>query len=143
VDPPVCAVYANPDINADGQDEIAIATKQGASMTFFELYEATHTADGWGLNPFVDAKDFPVNFGEGASAANVAGTYCDDTSGQRRLVAWEATTSDGSSYDVAENFYQVRDGSLVSESSHHLTSPANDLPLSGLAGCGGSIRPWD
>jgi hypothetical protein len=143
VDPPVCTAWANPDINGDGQDEIAIATEKQASMTFFELYEATHTADGWALNPFVDAKDLPVTLGEGASADNVAGTYCDVTSGRRRLVAWEATTSDGSSYDVTETFYQVQDGSLVSTGPHHLTSPANELPLSGLAGCGGSIRPWD
>jgi hypothetical protein len=136
-DPSTCFVWANPDIDGDGQDEIAIATAEGASTTSFELYEATHTADGWGLNPYVGDDTMPLRFDEGGSATHQAGVYCDDSTGSRRFVSWEATSSDGSMYDATETFYQVQDGSLVSTSPHHLSAPAGNLPPSGLAGCGG------
>jgi hypothetical protein len=141
VDPPVCAVWANPDIDGDGQDEIAIVTAQGASTTSFELYEATHTSNGWGLNPFIDDKtSLPMSFPDGGSVTHIAGEYCDDSADGRRFVSWEATSSDGSTYDVTENIYTVQDGSLTTLPPNHLTSPADALPPSGFAGCGGSIQ---
>jgi hypothetical protein len=139
-DPSTCFVWANPDIDGDGQDEIAIVTAEGASTTSFQLYEATHASQGWALNPYIGDDGMPLRFDEGGSATHLAGTYCDDTSGERRLVAWDATTSDGSTYGVFETFFQVRDASLLSTAPHHLMSQADDLSPAGLAGCGGSIQ---
>jgi hypothetical protein len=138
-DPSTCFVWANPDINGDGQDEIAIVTAQGASTTSFELYDATHGSQGWALNPYVGDDGMPLRFEEGGSATHQAGTYCDDTSGSRRFVSWEATSSDGSTYDITETFYNVA-GSLVALAPHHITSDAQGLPPTGFEGCGGSIQ---
>jgi hypothetical protein len=73
-EPPVCTAWANPDINGDGQDEIAIVTAQGASTTSFELYNATHGSQGWALNPYVRDDGMPLRFEEGGSATHQAGT---------------------------------------------------------------------
>jgi hypothetical protein len=139
-DPSTCFVWANPDIDGDGQDEIAIVTAEGASTTSFELYEAKPSSVGWGLNPNIGDDGMPMRFDEGGSVTHFAGTYCDDSSGSRRFVSWEATSSDGSTYDVTETFHEVRDGSLVALAPHHLTAAAADLPPHDLDGCGGTIQ---
>ncbi len=139
-DPSTCFVWANPDIDGDGQDEIAIATAEGASTTSFELYEAKQMGTGWGLNPYFGDDSMPLRFDEGGSATHLAGTYCDDTSGARRFVSWEATSSDGSTYDISETGYELHDGSLIALAPHHLTAGAEALPPHGLDGCGGTIQ---
>jgi hypothetical protein len=138
-DPSACFVYANPDIDGDGQDEIAIVSAQGASTTSFELYEATHTDAGWGLNPFIGGDGMPMRFDEGGSATHQAGTSCDDSSGSRRFVSWEATSSDGTTFDVTETRY-VLSGSLTASSPSRFTAAADSLPSHELDGCGGTIQ---
>jgi hypothetical protein len=139
VDPPVCVAWANPDINDDGQDEIAIVTAQGASTTSFELYNATHGSQGWALNPYVGDDEMPLRFDEGGSATHQAGTYCDDSTGLRRFVAWEATSSDGTTFDVTETPYAIQ-GALTASTQRHITATADSLPPTDLSGCGGSIQ---
>jgi hypothetical protein len=138
-DPSACFVYANPDINGDGQDEIAIVSAQGASTTSFELYEAKQTASGWGLNPYVGGDTMPLRFDEGGSATHQAGTYCDDSTGLRRFVSWEATSSDGTTFDVTETPYVIQDA-LTASTERHFTASADALPPHDLDGCGGSIQ---
>jgi hypothetical protein len=139
-EPPVCAAWANPDINGDGQDEIAIVVAQGASTTSFELYDATHGSQGWALNPYVGDDDMPLRFDEGGSATHLAGTYCDDSTGLRRFVAWEATSSDGTTFDVTETPYAIQEALTASTQRHFTTMSADGLPRHDLDGCGGSIQ---
>jgi hypothetical protein len=138
-EPPVCTAWANPDVNGDGQDEIAIVIAQGASTTSFELYDATHGSQGWALNPYVGDDDMPLRFDEGGSATHLAGTYCDDSAGLRRFVAWEATSSDGTTFDVTETPYAIQEA-LTASTQRHFTASADTLPPSDLSGCGGSIQ---
>jgi hypothetical protein len=143
-DPSACFVYANPDINGDGQDEIAIVSAQGASTTSFELYEAQHDPQGWGLVPFIDITGMPQQFAEGGPVTEVEGTYCHDVGGERHLVSWDATTSDGTSYDLTEDPWTIGqrgDGALtIVTSPSRSTVTANQLPPDGLDGCGGTIQ---
>jgi hypothetical protein len=81
----------------------------------------------------------PLRFDEGGSATHLAGTYCDDSSGLRRFVAWEATSSDGTTFDVTETPYVIQDR-LTASQERHFTATADTLPPSGLSGCGGSIQ---
>jgi hypothetical protein len=138
-EPPVCTAWANPDVNGDGQDEIAIVIAQGASTTSFELYDATHGSQGWALNPYVGDDDMPLRFDEGGSATHLAGTYCDDSTGLRRFVSWGATSSDGTTFDVTETPYAIQEG-LTASTQRHFTATVDALPPSDLAGCGGSIQ---
>jgi len=138
-DPSACFVYANPDIDGDGRDEIAIVSAQGASTTSFELYYATHGSQGWALNPYTGDDGMPLRFEEGGSATHQAGTYCDDSSGLRRFVSWEATSSDGTTFEVKETPYAVQEG-LTSSTQRLATAPADALPPHDLDGCGGSIQ---
>jgi hypothetical protein len=138
-DPSACFVYANPDINGDGQDEIAIVSAQGASTTSFELYEAKQTGSDWGLNPYIGDDGMPLRFDEGGSATHQAGTYCDDSSGSRRFVSWGATSSDGTTFDVTETRHVVSE-SLTASSPSRFTASADSLPPNALDGCGGTIQ---
>jgi len=143
-DPQTCFVSANPDIDGDGQDEIAIVTAQGASTTSFELYEAQHGSQGWALVPFIDDQGMPKAFVEGATATEAHGAYCDEATGSRRLVRWDATSTDGTSYDVKEFAQKVtqQEGalSMTDLAPTTRTVTVGDLPPSGLEGCGGSIQ---
>jgi len=138
-DPSACFVYANPDINGDGQDEVAIVGAQGASTKSFELYNATNGSQGWALNPYIGGDGMPLHFDEGGSATHQAGTYCDDSTGLRRFVSWEATSSDGTTFDVTETPYAIQEG-LTASTQRHLTASADALPPHDLDGCGGTIQ---
>jgi hypothetical protein len=138
-DPSACFVLANPDINGDGQDEIAIVSARGASTTSLELYDATHGSQGWALNPYIGDDGMPLHFDEGGSATHQAGTYCDDSTGLRRFVSWEATSSDGTTDDVTETPYVIQDG-LTASTQRHFTASADSLPPHELDGCGGTIH---
>ena len=143
-DPTACFVYANPDINGDGQDEIAIVTAQGASATSFELYEAQHGSQGWALVPFIDDQGMPKSFVQGATALEAHGAYCDETTGSRRLVRWDGSSTDGTSYDVKEFAQKLtqQEGAIemTDLSPTTLNATVDQLPPSGLSGCGGSIQ---
>jgi len=143
-DPQTCFVWANPDIDGDGQDEIAIVAEQRASTSTFELYEAKQTSQGWGLVPFIDITGMPMRFSEGGPVTEISGTYCDDSAGGRHLVGWDATTYDGTTYDVTEDPFEItvrEDGSLtMATSPSHSTASAGQLPPNNLAGCGGTIQ---
>ena len=138
-DPQACFVWANPDINGDGQDEIAIVSAQGASTTSFELYDATHGSQGWALNPYTGDGGMPLHFDEGGSATHQAGTYCDDSTGLRRFVSWDATSSDGTTYDVTETPYVIQDA-LTASTQRQYSASADALPPHDLERCGGSIQ---
>ena len=138
-DPAACFVWANPDVNGDGQDEIAIVTETGASTTSFELYAAKHTATGWGLNPYTGDDGMPLRFEEGGSVTHQASTYCAETAIGRRFVAWAATSTEGTTYDVTETAYVIQDG-LVAQQPQHTTALADGLPPHQLDGCGGTIQ---
>jgi len=138
-DPQTCFVWANPDINGNGQDEIAIVNAQGASTTSFELYEAKQDGSSWGLNPYIGGDGMPLRFDEGGSVTHLAGTYCRDAATGRRFVAWDATSTDGTSYDVTETTYVVQ-GGFIAQAPQHTTAAADGLPPHQLDGCGGTIQ---
>jgi hypothetical protein len=147
VDPPTCFVWGNPDIDGDGQDEIAIVTHTGASTTSFELYQVRERSDpagelrAWGVLPLVDGSDLPASFPVGGSVTELSGAFCDeDPSGGRHLVSWTATSSDGSTYDVTETPHGLDGGTFSDLQPQRLTASADSLPPTDLSGCGGSIQ---
>jgi hypothetical protein len=138
-DPQTCFVWENPDIDGDGIDEIAIVIAQSISTTSFELYDTTHGSEGWAVNPYVGDDGMPLRFDESNSVARQAGTYCDDSTGLRRFVSWEATSPDGTTYDVTETPYAIQEA-LTASTQRHFTASADALPLHDLDGCGGTIQ---
>src|SRR5262249_28965253 len=123
-DPQTCFVSANPDIDGNGQDRIPIVNAQGASTTAFERYEAKQDGASSGMNPYIGGDGMPLRFDEGGSVAHLAGTYCRDAATGRRFVAWDATSTDGTSYDVTETTYVVQ-GGFIAQAPQHTTAAAH------------------
>ena len=150
----VCYVWADPDIDGDGKNEIAVVTTQGASTTFFQLYEAVATPNGWAVSPIVAPDGAPVSVAEGGSVTHQDGVNCYGPS--NTFIEWSASpNADQTKYVIHSQPYRL-DGDYESSPGVFTTSrvlqpltPSDStvdlntdqpMPADDVTSCGGSIQ---
>ena len=149
----VCYVWADPDIDGDGKNEIAVVTTQGASTMFFQLYEVVTTPNGWAVSPIVAPDGAPVSVAEGGSVTHQDGVNCSGPSNS--FIEWSASlNADQTKYLIHSQPYRL-DGDYESGPGVFTTSrvlqpltPSDStvdlntdqhMPADDITSCGGSI----
>jgi hypothetical protein len=128
--PHTCRLFAAPDVNGDGQAEIAVQIEKGASSFFFDLYEleGLDTAAGVHLvridvaqpgDPDSGLSAGPSRFAWGGDADRLEAVECRGEGPDRILVASNAVPSAGhpGRYDVREVQLSFHDGTLRVEAA--------------------------
>lgn len=114
-----CLAWANPDIDADGKDEIAIESRMGASTLYFVLFDVVDTPRGWALSPIVHEEDGTVvQIAYGGSVTHLDGAFCDPAS--HTFVVWSAEpNASQTEYRIHQQPYRLVGGDVT---------PATALP---------------
>jgi hypothetical protein len=156
----VCSVWANPDIDGDGHDEIAVVTGQGASSIAFQLYGVTLSPGGPRLGVIADTSGNVLTIESYGPATHLAGAECGLTDTgvgfptPGLFVVWTATPNAGqTAYIVVGQPFRVVDqtetGSsdqlqildpLPPVSSTVALDPAKLPPSDITVTCGGTIQ---
>jgi hypothetical protein len=138
-----CRVFAAPDLDGDGTQELAIVTVQGGPSLSIELYRMSTDSGnlGWapiGIAPPGDLEgglrpgrvEFPLY----GSVTHVERLRCVDDDGGRRVVATVATRGfeDPRVYRVHESVFEFRSGQLHVVSSRDYRIQEEQIPVEGL-----------
>lgn len=121
-----CWVFAAPDVDGDGRDEIAVAARHEDDAVWFSLYRVQECGPGGGCledrwlqrfeiaEPGDLAEGFapgPIVFRWGGPAQDVAGVTCDLLNGRPALVQWYSATYDQWLPIITEGLLDTEPGS--------------------------------
>jgi hypothetical protein len=137
-----CRLFAAPDIDLDGTDEVAVEVGRTGGSRLFVLFRV----EGGRVQQFTFCAGCADQLAWGGNGGHREGAYCRGPASSPRLVTWAAETDPGAEagpWDVAEVTHEVEGNQLIEVDQRNSQVPSvGSLPPGGGSSlCGSEIEP--